>query len=133
MPHIAIGGIKVKNAFRLIEFTLYVAPSLRQARAAPGCLHAEVFPADGYYFSLTAWQSPADMKRYARSRPHLYAMRRASVLSSASRFHHFQAETIPTPADALSRWRLAGAAEPAILPAKQALEQTWPQIHDGAQ
>ncbi|MDJ0824889.1 MAG: hypothetical protein QNJ16_05235 [Rhodobacter sp.] len=98
----------MKPGLRLVEFSLYIAPSLRQARRAQGCLFAEVRPADGRYFSLTAWESPAAMKRYARSWPHRIAMARAAVLATESRFHHFHAEGPPDWTDALARWRAAG-------------------------
>ncbi len=113
MPLIAIGGIAVKNRFRLLEFSLYVGPSLRQARMAEGCLFAAVRPYAGRYFSLTAWASPAAMKRYAQSGPHRCAMARVSVLSTDSRFHHFHADEIPDWPEALDRWHAAGLRDAA--------------------
>ena len=113
MPLIAIGGIAVKNRFRSLEFSRYVGPSLRQARMAEGCLFAAVRPHDGRYFSFTAWDSPAAMKRYARSGPHRRAMARASVLSSDSRFHHFHADELPDWSEALDRWHAAGLRDAA--------------------
>ena len=107
MALIAIGGIVVTHPLKRIEFSLYILPALRQARSADGNRFAAVTARHGVHFSLTAWDSPAAMKRYARSRPHRLAMLRAPRLADFSQFHHWHADAMPDWEEAIDRWRLA--------------------------
>ncbi|MDJ0629921.1 MAG: hypothetical protein QNJ44_16805 [Rhodobacter sp.] len=107
MALIAVGGIVVTQPLKRIEFSLYILPVLLQARRAHGNLHAEVTFRDDIHFSLTAWNSPAAMKRYAQSLPHRLAMARAPRLADFSQFHHWHADNAPDWTEAIDRWKQA--------------------------
>lgn len=113
MPLAVIGGLRVKSALRWPEFFLLTMGSLVQARRAPGVLSAQVFPEEEGFFSLSVWESPAAMKRYATSGAHGRAMRRSARVAVVFPFHHFPCDDIPTPQQAVQLWR-AREAERAL-------------------
>ncbi|MEM8919841.1 MAG: hypothetical protein AAGB25_00635 [Pseudomonadota bacterium] len=104
MPLTAIGGIRSRGGLKLAEFQVRAFLSLRQARKADGNLHAAVAIRHGLHFSLSVWDTPAAMKRYAASGAHLKTMTRAPAITTESEFHHFICERIPTWDDALREW-----------------------------
>lgn len=100
----AIGAVRAKRwAFPL--FLYHATTALRQARDAPGCVWAGTHFQDGYAFSLSVWNSPADMKRYAQSGRHARAMRWAWLTGEVSRFCHFAVEEVPSWDAAIARWK----------------------------
>ncbi|RII37922.1 hypothetical protein DL237_14710 [Pseudooceanicola sediminis] len=100
-----IGGLRVRSALRAPEFFFLTMGSLVQARRAEGVLHASVFPATEGFFSLSVWDSPASMKRYAQSGAHKRAMIRSGRVAVVFPFHHFPCTAIPTQQAALQMWR----------------------------
>jgi hypothetical protein len=99
----AIGAVRVKP----LGFPLFVnhaVAALGEARAAPGCIWAGTHAQRGYAFSLSVWNSPADMKRYARSRLHARAMRWAWMTAEVTRFCHFPVGAVPSWDEAIAQW-----------------------------
>ena len=105
---VAIGGGPMKSSFVSPVFFWFASSSLREARQARGCQMATVFQNPVGYFSLTVWDAPADMKRFAASGLHARAMRIERRLFKWSYFHHYQTDEMPTQKDAFSRWKAAG-------------------------
>lgn len=101
---VSIGGLKVKSVFHAPYFFLLAAPSLRQAQEADGNLFSQVKGAQGRQFSLTAWESPAAMKVYAKSGAHARAMAAAARVASDGYFHFYHSDALPDWGDALARW-----------------------------
>jgi len=102
---IAIGGITVAPGLAQAEFSYHTLRSLAQVRRAPGMIASHVTEDQGMYFSLTAWESPAQMKRFATSGAHAKAMARMQAMGASGMFHHYHSDAVPTWAEALSRWR----------------------------
>ncbi|MEM1131177.1 MAG: hypothetical protein AAGH83_11750 [Pseudomonadota bacterium] len=103
--HVAIGGFRLRHPLLLPAFSAYAVASMRQARAAPGNVHAAARMADGRYFSLSVWDSPAAMRRFAQGGAHRRAMNAASWLGDGP-FAHFKSAAIPEWDEALAEWRI---------------------------
>ncbi|MEL7215072.1 MAG: hypothetical protein AAGJ96_03935 [Pseudomonadota bacterium] len=104
---VAVGGVRFKGAWATAPFYLLAAPSLMQARRTVGCVFAETTTETGVVFSITGWDSPAAMKRYARAWPHRLAAWSTPYLTASDRFFHFYAAERPSLAEAISRWHSA--------------------------
>ena len=105
MPIVAIASLRPRPGVRFAGLALLSALSLVQARLSPGCLLARAFPSDGRLLSMTVWDSPAAMKRFARSGPHRLAMRLSGRLAVVDRFVHYQTASLPTVEEGRMRWR----------------------------
>lgn len=105
--HVAIGGMKIRGwsvFFRVIRMT-YAA--LKAARAADGCVHADIFRDGRRYFALSVWQSRDAMKTYARAGVHGDLMQSQSALLVDFVNHSYQSDRIPTRTEAKRLWREA--------------------------
>lgn len=103
---VAIGGGEPKRRWHLLPFFILTQFAMRQARRASGCVSARVFERDGAYFSITVWDSPAAMKRYATTGAHAWAMKASPYLVAWFIFHHYQTEdTRPRIRDAYALWQ----------------------------
>ena len=54
---IAITGFKPKNLFKKFRFLSYAIPLFQLAQKSPGNIQAKRFKHQGYYYTLTAWDS----------------------------------------------------------------------------
>jgi hypothetical protein len=110
MYHVAVGGGQPKRRWHLIPFQFYTSRALSQARKAPGNVFAGVIRRRGCYLSVSVWETPADMKRYARSGAHATAHKASAWLVAWFRFHHYQTDEIPTIRAASDVWVAREAA-----------------------
>jgi hypothetical protein len=110
MPLAAIGGLRIRGLHLAPEFYLFASMALRQARKDPACQYATAFKRDGLDFSLTLWDSPAAMKRYAQTGAHARLLGRADRLAEVFYFHHFACETPPSEKEAHARWLAHGSS-----------------------
>ncbi len=104
----AIGGIELKHWSRAPEFLWRASRAMDQARNDPTCHHAHVIQHRGIYFSLTVWDGPADMKRFAASGAHGKLMKVSPRLGIPTYFHHFQCTQVPSVTEAYASWKNAG-------------------------
>jgi hypothetical protein len=104
MPyHAAIGAVR-PYPLALPLFITHAVASLKAAQKADGCIWAGTNSARGLAFSLSVWDSPAAMRRYAASAPHARAMRWSRLTGEVTRFHHFACDEVPSWAEAIGRW-----------------------------
>lgn len=109
---IAITYMKVRNYWRLPAFARHVAQIVRQSHNAPGRLYQSTTHKGLLrYYTLTAWESEAAMKKFRNSGAHLAAMKDLQRLSDDYGSTHFQAEAIPNWEQALTLLRENWAAE----------------------
>jgi len=99
----AIGAVRPR-LFMFPLFILHARQALAAAKASQGCSFAGTHFRRGLAFSLTVWDSPADMKRYAHGQGHARAMRWSRLTSQISYFHHFTVTTRPSWDEAIARW-----------------------------
>lgn len=101
----AIGGVSLRHWYNAPEFFWRAGQAMKQARGDPLCLHAEVFPHQGLYFSFTVWQDIEAMLTFAHSGPHRRVVLVAPRLANINRFCHFACIAVPTRDQALEVWR----------------------------
>ncbi len=101
----AIGGVSLKHWYNAPEFFWRARKALKQAQGDPLCLHATVFPHDGFYFSFSVWQDIEAMLTFSQSGPHRRVLQVSERLSATHAFHHFPCIAVPTWEQALAIWR----------------------------
>ncbi len=100
----AIGGVSLKHWYNAPEFFWRARQALKQAQGDPLCLHAEVFPYRGLYFSLSVWQDVEAMLTFSQSGPHRRVLEASARLAITHDFYHFPCIAVPTSAQALRVW-----------------------------
>lgn len=100
----AIGGVSLRRWYYGPEFFWRARGALLQARGDPLCLHADVFPHQGLYFSLSVWHDVEAMLTFAHSGPHRRVVQAASRLADVNVFHQFPCIAVPSRDQALQVW-----------------------------
>jgi len=100
----AIGGVSLKNWYHAPEFFWRARQALLQARGDPLCLHADLFPHQGLYFSLSVWHDAEAMLTFAHSGPHRRVVQAATRLAEVNEFHQFPCIAVPSRGQALQVW-----------------------------
>jgi len=101
---VSVGGMKIRGwsaFFRVIRST-YAA--LRAARAAEGCVHADIFREGRRYFAVSVWDSKDAMKAFAHTGVHGALMRDQAKLMVDFVNHSYESDSIPTRAQASAIW-----------------------------
>ncbi len=101
----AIGGVSLKHWYHAPEFFWRARLALQQARGDALCYHAEVFPRDGIYFSLSVWKDAEAMLTFAYSGPQRRLIQVSPRLAHAFHFYHFSCIAIPSADQAWQMWR----------------------------
>jgi len=104
---IAITGFKPKNLFKKFRFLSHAIPLFQLAQKSPGNIHAERFSHQGYYHTLTAWESRDAMMGYVYSPDHQKAIDLYDVLGEGLTCH-YESEEIPSSKYALDYWKVNG-------------------------
>lgn len=105
--HVSVTGARTCGPVAELRFWRHAVPSMAQAHAAPGCLHADARTVDGVHHTLTAWESEDAMRAYARSGAHLVAMRAFDAIAMGETVT-YDAERVPSWDEALAAWRERG-------------------------
>lgn len=66
--------MRLKAGRHAPRFLWHALRCITQARNAPGCLGASARTIDGVHHTMTVWESPAAMRAFVASGPHLKAM-----------------------------------------------------------
>ncbi|WP_170561101.1 DUF3291 domain-containing protein [Ruegeria atlantica] len=101
----AIGGVTLNHWYNAPEFFWRAGQALNQARGDPLCVHAQMFPHGGLYFSLSVWQDAEAMLTFAHSGSHRRVLEASDRLSITHEFHHFSCIAVPTEEQALRIWK----------------------------
>ena len=101
---ITVTGLRLKAVWHWPEFWRHAIPSFNQCRAADGCLLAETFREDGFMHTLTAFETRAALRAFARSGAHRNAAKAFQRIASG-KILSWEAETLPDRAEALAIWR----------------------------
>lgn len=113
MPFISVTRLRIRSARFLPLFGWHTMRSLRQVRRAAGFCDGSVLADRAFTFwTMTAWNDQADMRRYMTSGPHRAAMPRLiQWCDEASVAHWTQDEdALPSWAEADRRMRGEGRA-----------------------
>lgn len=103
---VSVGGIKLSSLRGLPRFLFHALRTLRAARAAKGCLHANIFRKGDLFIALSVWDDHASMKAFAHSGPHPQAIRKTRKYIASSVNHLEEASAIPTQEQAWDIWQM---------------------------
>ena len=104
---IAITGFKPKNLLKKFRFLSHAVPLFKLAQKSRGNIHAERFTHQGYYHTLTAWESRDAMMGFVYSPAHQKAIDLYDVLGEGLTCH-YESEEIPSSKHALDYWKANG-------------------------
>ncbi|MES2617741.1 MAG: DUF3291 domain-containing protein [Bacteroidota bacterium] len=93
--YITITSIELKNLFKFFGLAKYALDILKQLKKEQGFTAFRKTGIGKTHYTLTAWESEADLKRFARSGAHLTAMKASADLAASISTYTFQSDTIP--------------------------------------
>ena len=104
---IAITGFKPRSFLKKLHFLLHAIPLFKLAPKSSGNLHAQRFTHQGYYHTITAWESRDAMMGYVYSPAHQKAIDLYDVLGEGLTCH-YESKEIPSVSQALKYWKVNG-------------------------
>ena len=122
LPFISITRLRVRSFRFLPLFALYTWRTLRQVKRSPGFQEGGLLPDRNFTFwTMTAWDSQADMRRYMTAGAHMAAMPKLMEwCDEASVAHWEQTEAaLPSWAEADRRMRAEGRVSKVRNPSPQ--------------
>lgn len=99
MGHVSITGLRLRSVFYAPVFWLNAMPSYRAAERAAGALSVEAWQMDGVHYTLTFWESFAQMRAYVRSPVHSRAVRVLDKIATGQTYG-YAADTLPSRVEA---------------------------------
>ncbi len=99
MGHVSITGLRLRSVFHAPLFWLHAMPSYRAAERAAGALSVEAWQAGGVQYTLTFWESFAQMRAYVRSPVHAKAVRVFDKIATGETYG-CAADTLPSRVEA---------------------------------
>ena len=103
--YVTVGGTHMRGwsvFFRVVSRTY---KALRAARAAEGCIHADIFRDGRRYFNLSVWTDTASMKKFASTGVHGVLMQSIGTDIVDFKSISFPSAEIPDRATAKAIWR----------------------------
>lgn len=98
--YITITSIELKHLFKFFGLAKYALDILKQIKNEQGFKAFRKTGIGKTHYTLTAWETEADLKRFARSGAHLNAMKVSALLAKSISTYTFQSDTIPNWKDA---------------------------------
>jgi heme-degrading monooxygenase HmoA len=124
MPFVSLTRLRVRSLRFVPLFVMYTGQAVRQVRRAPGFQQGALLADRNWTFwTMTAWDSQEDMRRFMTSGAHKRAMPRLLVwCDEASVAHWTQSEeALPSWAEADARMRETGRASKVNNPSSSTL------------
>ena len=122
MTFISLTRLRIRSIRFLPLFVLHTLGTLRQIRKSPGFLHGALLPDRRWTFwTLTAWESQEDMRRYMTTGSHKTAMPHLLDWCDEASVAHWEQPDSPLPSweEADKRMREQGRASKVRHPSPQ--------------
>ena len=103
--YVSVTGLKTKGFVGWLRFWILTIPAFRAAQTAEGCLFCEAKTLNGYHHTFTVWQDKASMMKYRASPAHRKTMKVYSKVADHGKVYGYEANSIPSWADALRGWQ----------------------------
>ena len=97
MPQVSITRLRIRSARFFLPFFWHTYRSLRQARAADGCLAVQVNNFAGAFWTLTLWRDRAAMRGFMLSGAHRKAMPKLAKWCDEASLAHWDQDTAELP------------------------------------
>lgn len=92
---ITITSIRLKSWWRFFQLSLHGLKISRQLKQQQGFIQLKNTGFGYLHFTMSAWGSEEDIKRFYREGAHLAAMKQASVIATETRTFTYQAKDLP--------------------------------------
>ena len=101
---VCITALTTRGFLSAIRFQLLAVLVFKQARSSAGILFCEVKSVDGFHYTLTAWKTKKDMRKFVLSPVHQKAMKIFPKIATGSTIG-YETDKMPTWDEALLMWR----------------------------
>ncbi len=92
---ITVTSIKLRSVWYFFRLSLFGFRIQKQAASEKGFIKMKNTGFGYEHFTLSAWQSEGDLKRFARSGEHSAAMKRTRELATEVRTYTYSADKLP--------------------------------------
>lgn len=99
MGYVSITGLRVRRFYHTPVFWCHALPSYRAAERAAGARSVQVWSAEGVQYTLSLWESFAQMRAYVCNPVHARAVRVFDRIATG-RTYGYAAEALPGRAEA---------------------------------
>ena len=97
---VTITSLNLRHWWGFFKLSLWGLKISRQAKAEKGFIEMKNCGFGYLHFTLSAWESKADAKNFARSGAHLEAMKESGRLATEIKVYTYESEEIPDWANA---------------------------------
>lgn len=92
---VTVTSIQLRSVWGFFRLSLFGLKIMGQLKTEQGYVKMLKTGSGKLHYTLTVWQSEADMKRFARTGEHLAAMKAGKALASETRSYSYETDTIP--------------------------------------
>lgn len=92
---ITVTSIKLRSVWYFFRLSLFGYKIQKQAKSENGFIKMKNTGFGYDHFTLSAWQSEADLKRFARSGEHSTAMKHTRELATEVRTYTYSSDSLP--------------------------------------
>ncbi len=92
---VTVTSIKLKSVWYYFQLTMYGYKIVKQLKLEKGFIKMKNTGFGYDHYTVSAWQSEDDIKRFARSGAHADAMKHSKDISSEVRTYTYSSENIP--------------------------------------
>ncbi len=117
--YVSITGLRLKSPWHIFRFFRHAAPSLWQARRAPGNLHTDVKTIDGVRHTITVWEDEKAMRRFLYRGAHARAIRAFAEIAEGKTFG-FETTEVPDWDEVHALWQAHGRSYETAKPLEMA-------------
>ncbi|WP_160724766.1 DUF3291 domain-containing protein [Bacillus sp. USDA818B3_A] len=101
---ISVTRMHLKSPTKLPIFFWHAFKSIVQSKKSEGLLYSSTNKEDFLtYWTLTAWESEANMRNYRNKSNHLKAMKKGKHMADQLDYIHWEGEKVPTWPDAMQK------------------------------
>jgi hypothetical protein len=93
--YITVTSIKLRSVWYFFKLSLNGMQILKQTRTEKGFIKMKNTGFGYLHYTLSAWESEGDIKRFARSGAHANAMKQSKDLSTEIKIYTYQAAEMP--------------------------------------
>lgn len=93
---ITITSLRLRNLWDFFKLSWISLGILLQAKKSPGFISMKNTGFGYLHFTMSAWESSDDMKKFAHSGTHLSAMGKSRLLSTEIRIYSYAGDTLPS-------------------------------------
>lgn len=93
--YVTITSLKLRSVFGFFKLSWFGFKISQQAKAEKGFIAIKNTGFGLFHYTLTLWQSEADLKRFAHSGFHLKAMKSSALLATEIQTYTYASATMP--------------------------------------